>query len=238
MKLPYFSFFSQTGIQYNCKVAFIKSVCHFCPLLTTREIRRLSSVKISQYKISRKCVLWESRCVTSADSWQSLFAPNNWPIPTPRLEVVQDRWYIMRYKQSPRIRRGHRSCYMTIALIQPQEEIEKKNLHGCLPRKAAIYLMRLATYLLTYSMVQSPSWEASCFAASQEIPHISRNPKIHYHTHKRPPPVSILGQPNPVHIPTTGPNSATHNIRVQNFWPRKGQTKSSGDEDRKLASEF
>ena len=41
------------------------------------------------------------------------------------------------------------------------------------------------------------------FAASQEIPRISRNPKVHYLTHKRPPPVSILGQPNPVHIPTS-----------------------------------
>jgi len=59
------------------------------------------------------------------------------------------------------------------------------------------------TYLLTYSMVQSPSWEANWSAASQEIPRISRNPKVHYHTHKRPPPVSILGQPNPVHIHTS-----------------------------------
>ena len=52
-------------------------------------------------------------------------------------------------------------------------------------------------------MVKSPSWEANWFAANQEIPHISRNPKVHYHTHKRPPPVSILCQPNPVHIPTS-----------------------------------
>ena len=58
------------------------------------------------------------------------------------------------------------------------------------------------TLLLTYSMVQSP-WEANWFAASQEIPCISRNPKVHYHTHKRPPTVSILGQPNPVHISTS-----------------------------------
>ena len=61
----------------------------------------------------------------------------------------------------------------------------------------------LLTYLLTYSMVQSPSWEANWFAVSQEIPRISRNSKVHYRTHKRPPPVSILGQPNPVHIPTS-----------------------------------
>ena len=56
--------------------------------------------------------------------------------------------------------------------------------------------------LLTYCMVQSPSWKANWFAASQEIPRISRNPKVHYRTHKRPPPVSILCQPNPVHIST------------------------------------
>ena len=52
-------------------------------------------------------------------------------------------------------------------------------------------------------MVQSPSWEANWFAASQQIPRISWNPKVHYSTHKRPPPVSILGQRNPVHIPTS-----------------------------------
>ena len=57
--------------------------------------------------------------------------------------------------------------------------------------------------LLTHSMVQSPFWEANWFAASQEIPRISRNPKVHYRTHNRPSPVSILGQPNPVHKPTS-----------------------------------
>ena len=58
-------------------------------------------------------------------------------------------------------------------------------------------------YLLTFSMVHRPSWAANWFAASQEIPRISRNPKVHYRTHKLPPPVSIPGQPNPVHIPTS-----------------------------------
>jgi len=52
-------------------------------------------------------------------------------------------------------------------------------------------------------MVQSPSREANWFAASQEIPRISRNPNVHYRTHKRTPPVSILDQPNPVHITTS-----------------------------------
>ena len=41
--------------------------------------------------------------------------------------------------------------------------------------------------LRTYSMVHSPSWEANWFAASQEIPRISRNPNVHYRTQKRSP---------------------------------------------------
>ena len=57
--------------------------------------------------------------------------------------------------------------------------------------------------LLTYSMVHSPSWAADWLAASQEILRISRNRKVHYRTHKCPPPVSILGQPDAVHIPTS-----------------------------------
>jgi len=57
------------------------------------------------------------------------------------------------------------------------------------------------TYLLTPWC--SPSWEANWFSASQEIPRISRNPKVHYRTHKRTPTVSILGQPNLIHIPTS-----------------------------------
>jgi hypothetical protein len=35
------------------------------------------------------------------------------------------------------------------------------------------------TYLLNYSMEQSPPWEANRFAASQEIPRILWNPKVH-----------------------------------------------------------
>ena len=66
-----------------------------------------------------------------------------------------------------------------------------------------MYKVCVVLDLLTYSTVQSPSWEANWFAASQEIPRISQNPKVHYRTHKRPPPISILGLPNPVHIPTS-----------------------------------
>ena len=63
--------------------------------------------------------------------------------------------------------------------------------------------------MLTYLLYLLTPWcrvlleKLSWFAASQEIPRISRNPKVHYRTHKRPPPVSILGQPNPVNISTS-----------------------------------
>ena len=80
----------------------------------------------------------------------------------------------------------------------------------------------LLTYLLTYSTVQSPSWEANWFAASQEIPRISRNPKAHYRTHNRPPTVSILGQPNSVHIPTSHLLEINPNI-IQPPTPRSPQ---------------
>jgi hypothetical protein len=43
--------------------------------------------------------------------------------------------------------------------------------------------------LLTYSMEQSPSWEANRFAASQEIPRILWHLKVHYRIHKCPPSV-------------------------------------------------
>jgi len=40
-------------------------------------------------------------------------------------------------------------------------------------------------YLLTFSMMQSPSWEANPFSASQETPRVLWKPNIHYRFRKR-----------------------------------------------------
>ena len=61
----------------------------------------------------------------------------------------------------------------------------------------------VSTKSLTYYIEQNPSWEAKRFAASQEITRILWNLKVHYRSHKCPPPVPNLSQLHSVHTCTS-----------------------------------
>ena len=61
---------------------------------------------------------------------------------------------------------------------------------------------RISLRPLSFSKMQSQCWAANWFSASQQIPRISWNAKVHYHIHNSPLPVPILSQLDPLHTPT------------------------------------
>ena len=80
-------------------------------------------------------------------------------------------------------------CYDSDCSCLSHDIINAWRKHFNIGDKAAY--LRCVACLLTYSMEQSPSWEGNQFSASQEIPRILWNLKVHYRIHKCLPPVPI-----------------------------------------------
>ena len=84
--------------------------------------------------------------------------------------------------------------------VPPKRQYKSSSLHGVITHMT-VFFMAAAFMTLTNYMEHRPFSEANRFSASQEIPRILWNPKVHYRIHNSPPPVPVRSHINPVHVP-------------------------------------
>ena len=107
-----------------------------------------------------------------------------------------------------------------IGVVKPQKKVQET-------MRSIKYKYLLSDWLTNLpknSIWQKPFWESNSFSASQEIPCILCNPKVHYRIHNSPPPVPVFSQIKPVQslIPLSWRSFCivSSNLHLSSKWPR------------------
>ena len=173
---------------------------HLNRLLLFPEVPKSECIDKQQYKskISIFMQMWEPSCSMRTGCSRTV-GVRGW-----HTKVIANRlqaWVKCMHKVSSREAFRATTCNAGEGNSTKVEKVQATWAQLWVPTFTALrHLLLQLTYLLTYSLKQSPSWEANRFSTSQEIPRTLRNPKVHYRLYKCPLHVPILSQLDSFHL--------------------------------------